>query len=173
MRHNSIKRVGAMLMALAMSATIGIQASAAGIAERYALNENGMSGATPYSYKAMYDYDTDSIDGVELTNAVYNYDTYACTIARVDRNGTPSVTQFQLLARIVCNYSSGSDPTSVADDQEDEIYRTLGSSGIYLNSGNADYRTPMSNLESLKARNYFNDVFFNSEFFEGDDFYIS
>lgn len=162
-----------MLMALAMSATIGIQASAAGIAERYALNETGMSGATPYSYKAMYDYDTDSIDGVELTNAVYNYDTYAFTIARADRNGTPSVTRFQLLARIFCDYSSGSDPTSVADDEEDGIWRTLGSSGIYLNSGNATYRTPTSNLESLVAYNHYNEVTFDSEFFAGDDFYIS
>lgn len=173
MKCNSLKRIGTILMVLALSASVGIHANAIGVSERHAQRETGMSGVTPYSYKAMYDYNTDKIDGVKLTNAVYNYDTYAFTIARADRNGTPSVTQFQLLARIFCNYSSGSKPTSVKDDEQDGIWRTLGSSGIYLNSGNATYRTPISELESLSAYNFYNGISFNSEFYAGSDFNIS
>lgn len=173
MKYKFHKRIFALMMVLLMSVSIVIQASAAEISDYYVEAENGLPGIASRSYKAMYDYNTSSISGVMLTNAVYNYDTYAFTIARADRNGTPSVTTFQLLARIRCKYPSGSNPTNVSDDQANNITRTLTNSGIYLNSGSANYRTPISDLESLEADNYFNAVPFDSEFFEGSDFYIS
>jgi len=162
MKHHSIKRILSILMLLSITLITVLQVSA---------SEN--SASSVYANKNMYDYNTDSIPGIELTNAVYNRDTYAFTIARFDQYGVPSVTEFQLHARIFCVYSSGNYPTSSADDQNTNTWRTLGVDDPYLNSGNAIYRTPLSDLVSLRAHNFYNNVFFDSEFFVGEDFYIS
>ena len=162
MKHHSIKRIFSILMVLIITLVTVLQVSA---------SDNNTSSV--YESKNMYDYNIDSIPGIKLTNAVYNKDTYAFTIARFDPHGVPSVTTFQLLARIFCMYSSGNFPTSVADDQNTNTWRILGVSDQHLNSGNATYRTPINDLISLRACNYFNDVYFESEFFVIRDFNIS